>query len=130
MARAVRVSESNAYIVTFQLVDSSDANLALTSIATLTLTQYYHNPRLTTSDRYHLVTINNRDNQNVKNTNNVSISSTGLVTWYVRPEDTAKLNPNTKEELHIVRFLWNYSQPLGLRGQNSFELPMYVIGNA
>lgn len=118
----LKFRENNTYIVTFSLDDESGNNITLSSLGSLLLTLYYYNPDVTTSDRYHLATINNRYNQNVKNANNVAITSGGTCTWTVQPEDNSKLDQSTDMELHVALFTWTYATTK----KNSNELYIYV----
>ena len=122
MDTTFNVQERNSYNLSFQLADEDGEDIALSSLTTLTLTLYYTNPRLETSDSNHLATINNRYSQDVKNTNNVTVSSTGAVVWSVLPADSAKLDSTTSAETHVALFTWTYSSTK----QNSIEYIMEV----
>ncbi len=106
MISIVDVKQNNTYKVTFRLVDENDDAISLTELTSMYLTLYYYNTDKTTSDKYHLATINGRFNQDVKNNNDVTITATCHVTWYMEPDDNAKLNSNLEEEAHIALFTW------------------------
>lgn len=101
-----KVNEGNTCLLSFQLVDENAANIELTDLDSLTLTLYYYNDDLTTGDKYHLNIVNSRTSQNVLNTNDVTVSATGLVQWVMQDEDNAKLNSNTELEIHVALFTW------------------------
>lgn len=102
------VKEKNSYQLTFNFVDEQLNKVSKSAIASLFCTQYYFNPEIGASDKYHLATINHRSNQDVFDANNVTISTSGTVTWLIQPEDTIKLNSNTDIELHVVLFTWKW----------------------
>jgi len=121
MSSTYHLDENNSYKLTFNLVDGTTGNsIALQQLGTLLCTQYYYNQELTDGDANHLATINNRFNQNVLNTNNFTVGTTGNVTWLVQPEDTEKLDDGA-EELHIALLTWLYSGK-----QNSHEFHFYI----
>lgn len=56
--------------------------------------------------------INGRDEQNVLNQNNVTISEAGVLAWLLQPADTAIVNPaHNKLEEHLATFLVVYNDP-------------------
>jgi hypothetical protein len=115
-----RLKESNNYILSFALYDENDDRIQLSALGTLLLTQYYYSPEYGTSDRYHLATINSRLSQNVKNTNDVAVSTAGTVTWDITASDTT-MKSAKNQELHIALFTWKWSGK-----QNSNEFQLYV----
>ena len=121
MASKYYLNENNCYVLTFNLQDENGTAISLASLGTLFCTQYYYNSELTTSDSYHLSTINSRYIQNIKNTNDVTVSATGTVTWEITKDDTVKLNSSTAQELHIALITWQWSGK-----QNSHEFYFYV----
>ena len=121
MASIHYFSENNTYKIDFDLTDEDDDAIALAVLGTFTCTQYYYNPNLTTADRYHLATINGRLDQDIKNTNNVTVSTVGHVVWYVQPDDNIKLNSGLEEELHIALVKWQWEGK-----QNTHEFWFYV----
>ena len=96
MASRNFVNEKCTVTYTCQIKDGA-SNLALASISTATLTLY-------SLDSSTLAVINSRDAQNVKNTNNVTISSSGLLTWAVQPNDTIIANTTLSIERHRALF--------------------------
>lgn len=127
---ALSLKENNAQYVVFNLTDHNGNVVSLSSLGTFQINLYYLNSRITTSDRYHGRFINGRQAQNAKNANNVFVSATGSVTWYMQPEDNEKLDQSTERELHVVRFDWYYGLPDGSRGRNTNETFFYVESNA
>lgn len=121
-AKTFNVNQNNSYILSFNLVDEDSVAIAKANIGTLILSYYYENANITTADKYHLATINNRSSQDVKDANNVVLSSTGTVTWTVLPADTVKLHAASGEERHIAIFTWFYTTGK----QNSVEIVFNV----
>ena len=119
-----KINENNSYTLTLTLVDENGDKISPSVVASLILTQYYYNPELGTSDKFHLATINGRYRQNVLNLNNVTLtedSTNTTVTWYIQPEDTQKLT-NKEQELHIALITWKWDTTK----KNSSELLFYV----
>jgi len=123
MAEIYHLNENNTYKLTFNLVNENDDAITLSVLDTFQLTLYYYNSSLGNSDRYHLATINSRYNQNIKNANNVTVSSQGAVTWVIQPEDNIKLNSDLEEELHVATFSWTYDSSTK---KNNKEIFLYV----
>lgn len=95
------VNEGSIAQYTGQLIDElTGANIALSSIVSLTLTL---------RDATTGTIINNRDTQNILNANNVTVSSTGLITWSVQGADNVIVNDNLDSELHEALFEGVYS---------------------
>lgn len=86
---------------TATLKDALEVALPLTSINTVTLT-------LTNVDTG--AVINNRNEQDVKNGNNVTIHATsGLLTWSIQPADNVMVTAGNEHELHRAVFVIVYS---------------------
>lgn len=96
---AGRVNEESTAIYSAQLVDELGANIALASIATITLTLY---------DEYSGAIINGRNGQDIKNANNVTISSTGAVSWTLQPADNTVVHDSFDTETHVALFQGTY----------------------
>lgn len=121
MASTYYLDENNSYRLTFNLVDGTDgSSILLAQLGTLICTQYYYNTDVTNGDPNHLATINSRYSQNIKNTNNFTVGTTGNVVWNVQPEDTTKLDAGARE-LHIALITWQYDGK-----QNSHEFRLYI----
>ena len=111
--------ELNSYKLVFTLIDTeTGTKIPLSSLGTLRCTQFYYNPELLTADAKHLATINSRYKQNIKNANDVVVSTSGTVTWQVQPSDNTKLDTDTEQELHIALFVWTYGN--GKRNSHAF----------
>lgn len=108
------INEQTTGLLRFQLVDEAGAHFALAGLLTLTLTSY---------DKVSGNILNARDNQNVKNANNVTISATGLVTWHLQPDDTVIVWDTVGSEVHVAFFEWTWNG-----GQQSVEL-YYTVRN-
>ena len=65
--------------------------------------------------------INDRDEQDVLNTNGVTVNSQGRLVWRVTPEDTAIVNDALTEEPHRCQFRWTYGAKAG-----SYEFVLLV----
>jgi len=121
MASTYYLDENNSYKLTFNLVDgTTGAAILLAQLGTLLCTQYYYNTDITTGDPNHLATVNNRYSQDVLNTNNFTVGTTGNVAWNVQSEDTTKLDTGA-QELHIALVTWQYNGK-----QNSHEFRLYI----
>lgn len=96
----------------FQLYEVDATAIPLTALLTLTLTAY---------DALTGTVLNAREAQNVKNANNVTVSSTGLVTWLLQPNDTVVVDATCTLEEHIALFEWTWST-----GQQAEEIHLFV----
>ena len=95
------VRERTTAFYTTTIVDENDVGVALANIATLTLTYY---------DAETNAIINSRDDQDVKNTNNVVVAATGGgVTWTLQPLDTIIIDDRKELERHIALFTWTWN---------------------
>lgn len=90
-----RVRERSSGVYTAQLLDENDDGIPAATLTTLTLTLYVKD----TGD-----IINSRDAQNVLNTNNVAVDSSGNLTWTVQPADHAVVATGRKLERHRAVF--------------------------
>lgn len=102
------LKEKNTYSLTFNLVDENGAAIPHTSLDALTCTLYYYNQLLLHGDRYHMDIVNSRNNQNVLNTNNFTVNSSGVVVWNIQPNDTKKINQSTNLEIHVALVTWKW----------------------
>ena len=105
-----RIDEGTTPVYSATLRDEASVAIPLASISTIQLTYY---------DRGSGTVINSRDDQNVKNANNVTIHATsGLLTWSLQPEDTAIIGTSWDAgdvETHIALFEWTLTN--GKRGK-------------
>lgn len=98
------VLEATSFLYTAYLKDETDTVIPLSALGTITLTLY---------NKADGSIINNRNAQNVKNTNQVTIHATsGLLTWTAKPADNpivdTTLDAGETEE-HIALFQWTYN---------------------
>lgn len=73
-----QLNEKQSATYKASLIDESGAAVPGSSLSTLTLTLY---------DRATGTIINGRNNQNVKNANDVTVDEQGNLVWEMRPED-------------------------------------------
>lgn len=85
---------------TATLTDESGDAINGTVLSTLTLTLYNQDTALTI--------INSRNDQNVLNTNGVTIDVNGLLTWTIAPDDNEILNTTLTAERHTAQFNWTW----------------------
>ena len=107
-----KVNEDSSFPFTAQLKDTDGTDLALADIDTITLTLFLTRGGTTSPAN---TIVNDRDAEDIKNANEVTISASGLLTWNVQPEDTAIINDeievcektmkNTRE-IHRALFQW------------------------
>lgn len=80
---------------TAQLLDELGGAVPASSLSTLVLTLY---------DRVTNAIINSRNQQNVLNTNGVTIDASGNITWSITPADNVILNDALAVEMHVALF--------------------------
>lgn len=97
-----QILEKTTPKITATVVDEIGAAIPGSSLASLTLSLY------SVSD-VTFPTINNRADQNVLNTNNVTIDASGLLTWSVQAADTQILDSALSKESHRAVFSWTYN---------------------
>ncbi len=100
----IRVNEGSSSSVTFTLKDNLGVVIPLAnlSVAELTLFDLLTYAPLASPIRG---IINDRDSQDVRNTNDVTVHVTsGLVSWAVQPEDTIIVASRRQIERHRARF--------------------------
>jgi len=97
-----RVDEGTSAKYTAGITDESEEYIALSDLTAITLTLY---------DYATGTIINSREDQDVKNTNDVVISITGLLTWTMKPADniivTAAMHKNAYEK-HVALFEYTW----------------------
>lgn len=91
------------------LSDETGAVIPLSDMTTITLTLY---------DDYTGTIINSRNAQNVKNTNNVTYTEAGLLTWTLQPNDNIIVSSDVRTnsyEKHIAlfEFTWDSGAKAG-----------------
>ena len=98
-----RVAENSSALYTANLTDEAESALALSSLHAITLTLY---------DKESGTIINSRSDQDVKNTNNVTITSGGVLTWSVQPADNPIVGTNIRvggHETHVALFEYTWA---------------------
>ncbi len=104
---------SASYVGTLQ--DQTGTDIALSSLTTITLTLY----DLSTKG-----IINSRNAQDVKNTNNVVITSAGVLTWTLQPADNIIVTSTKRAgayEKHIALFEYAWAA-----GSNKHEVVLEI----
>lgn len=98
------ILEKASAVVTAKIKDENGISLGLsgTGVTSLTLSLY------SMSDPSFPI-INNRNIQNVLNTNNVTFDSSGNLTWIIQPLDNVILDNELEEETHRAIFEWVYA---------------------
>tara|TARA_R110000824_G_scaffold110495_11_gene258558 strand:- start:3879 stop:4271 length:393 start_codon:yes stop_codon:yes gene_type:complete len=97
-----RCDEASSAQYTATITDESGSAIALSSLTAITLTLY---------DEYSGTIINSRNDQDVKNVNNVVITSGGILTWSIQPADNAIINTTLRTnsyELHVALFEYTW----------------------
>jgi hypothetical protein len=64
--------------------------------------------QLTYLDHMTLRPINGREAQDVLNQNDVVVDESGLVTWYMQPEDTALVDRTQQMEQHLIHLTYSW----------------------
>jgi hypothetical protein len=99
------VLEQTTGLYTFELIDEANLGINATQLNTLLLTYY---------DADTLTILNAREDQDVRNGNDVTITTVltptlvTTVAWLLQPLDTVILNPRAPMELHIAIFRWTW----------------------
>ncbi len=124
MARQVYTTNEQATpIYSFQMNDSADdTTIPESSLVTLTLTYY---------NVVDGVIINDRNAQDVKDANNVDVSSAGLVTWGLVVLDTTIQDTTVTEvgeyESHRALFAWTYNSSDSTVKSGNDEIDIRVL---
>ena len=109
------VKEGTSCIIEVQFVDRSGNNVALEAIDTLTATL---------TNAVDGTVINSRDGQNILNTNQGTVSDTGLLTLKLGPLDNIIVSTSTERgESHYLTIDWAYidSDGASMVGQENFQ---------
>lgn len=100
-----RVNEHSSFRIQFTITDDDNAAVPLADITEATLTLYDIDTSDKTISPSQLHILNSRDEQDVKNTNDVTIDPTsGLLTWAVQPEDNEIVTSRRQVERHKAEF--------------------------
>ena len=89
--------------ITATVTDENDAGIDVAALTTIVMTLY---------DKKTGSIINSRQDQDIKNANNVTIDSSGNLTWIVQPDDNIIVGsalPPTKLEHHVALIEWTWS---------------------
>ena len=98
-----KLDEGTLAKYTATITDEAETAIALSAMTTLTLTLY---------DAETGTVINSRNDQDVLNTNNVTVSSAGLLTWLIQPADNAIVGTRRRAgqyEKHVALFEYTWS---------------------
>lgn len=114
---AVTVLEGAHATITVPIVDGAGVAIAKTRIVSLTLTYHDRN-----TDR----TINSRARQNILDANNVTVSSTGVITWTMQPADTVIIDRSLSPERHIAHWDFVYDTSLVGSGDRDIDVTNQV----
>ena len=105
------IPERSSARLTAQLVDENGSGI---SPSTLTLSLYVLGDTNTI--------INNRNNQNVLNTNDVTVDTSGNLTWNMQPQDNQIMSSNRRLEYHVALFEWTWGT--GKAGKHEIVFPV------
>jgi hypothetical protein len=94
------VNEKVSARYTADVQDDEGNAIAAASLTTLTLTLYDKD----TGD-----IINSRNDQDVLNTNGVTVDGSGNLTWIIDPDDNAIVTSTSKVEDHVALFEWTWN---------------------
>ncbi len=116
------ILEKTTPLITADLLDESDNPIDLNDIITLTLTYYC------LSDTPTNTIINSRNEQNVLNTNNVFVTNTGALSWYMQEADTTMTDSTLKEVIYRAVFKWTYTTAHGTRtGRHVLDMTIFNL---
>jgi hypothetical protein len=93
------ILEGSTKTYSVQLVDETGADLPSDVLLSLTLTYY---------DKDTLTVINARQDQDVLDGNDVTVSVDGLIEWNMQVEDTALVDSRKGLEAHIILLTWSW----------------------
>lgn len=116
-----KINERSSGIYSAQLKDENDDAVALAAIGTLTLTLY---------DKASGDIINSRNAVNALNANDVTVSSTGALTWKMGAADNQIVSsglPIGRYERHIALFQWTYDISGSGAGAGKHEVIIDVL---
>ena len=102
-AKQRRLDEKTLASYSATIRDAAGAVIPTANITTLTLTLY---------DVETGTIINSRNAQNVHNTNNVTVTSGGVLTWEIQPADNAIIGTRRRAgqyEKHVALFEYSWS---------------------
>lgn len=91
------VYEKEGRFYDLDFYDQAGTKITLANMATLKLSLFL-------KDAATLTTINGRAQQNVLNTNNVTVQTAGDIQWAIQPADTTMQDAGCESEIHIAVF--------------------------
>lgn len=106
------LTEQSTALYTCTLLDELGTPIPVASLIEATLTLF---------DKRTQTIINNRDNQSVLNTNNVTINSDGVLAWALQAADNVIVNTHERYEVHVAQFKFVWGG-----GQSYHTLLLYV----
>jgi hypothetical protein len=109
MANSFSIRENSIAKYTAQLVDEDGVGISSADLNTFTLTLY------NLSDG---AIINSRNSQDVLNNNNVTVGSTGLVTWSIQQTDSVITDTVNQPEYETHIALWEWVWASNTKGSN------------
>lgn len=118
---AFSVLEKTTQLYTASFVDETGVGVGSTQLVSLTLTLYLATNPATM--------INSRSTQNVLNANNVTVSSSGLMTWTMQPLDNAIIDGSLAQELHLALFQWTYGSSGSKAGKHQVGFSVVNLQN-
>lgn len=104
-----RFDERSSGCIEFDIVDREGVAVPAANLTTAELTLFdWETGAGFTGESPKPGIINNRDAQDVLNTNNVAIDADGHVIWSLQPDDNIIVNPRRQIERHraVFRFTW------------------------
>lgn len=119
-----RVNEKSSFRIRFTVTDDDAVAVPLADLLSATLTLYDIEESDQSISPSQLRIINSRDEQDVLNTNNVTIDPTsGLVTWAMQPDDniivtSRKQIERHKAEFHFVFMAGSFWYPIEIEVKN------------
>lgn len=113
------VPEGTTALLSAVITDETSTAIAAATLSTLTLTLY---PKEHTS-----TFINSRSSQDVLNTNNVTVTSSGVLTWTMQPSDNTIVDSSVSVEHHIALFQWTW--PTSKAGKHEIEFRVSNLTN-
>lgn len=107
------ITEKTTARLTGQLLDETGAGVPASSLTTLKLTLY---------DKLTGTVINSRDQQDVLNTNDVTIDNSGNLVWTMKPADNVILDDTLNVETHVALFEATWSSSKAANMELEFQV--------
>ena len=119
------ILEQTMPTITAVLKDSDGTVVSVANVTALTLTYYNLNdgPTFTIINGRTSSVSGSTDGQDVLNTNNVTIDTSGNLKWIMQVEDTVILEDGNVEECHRAIFKFTYNSSDGVKiGKHSIDM--------